>query len=100
MAFDSVFQGPPVDVAAPGTRQSPSLGVDVTNKELYLSFGQGWQEISGGGGSGGFTTLPDASLIAPNGGSSYSLGATPIVPAASFYFVNGIKRVYGTLLHN
>ena len=32
MAFDSVFQGPPSDVAAPGTAQSPSLGIDVTEQ--------------------------------------------------------------------
>lgn len=51
MAFDSVFQGPPSDTAAPGTRQSPSLGVDVTNRELYISSGQGWQELSAAGGS-------------------------------------------------
>jgi hypothetical protein len=50
MAFDSVFQGPPEDVAAPGTAQSPSLGVDVVNKELYVSAGEGWQELSSSGG--------------------------------------------------
>jgi hypothetical protein len=46
MAFDSIFQGPPVDVAAPGTAQSPTLGVDVTNKALYISAGSGWQELT------------------------------------------------------
>ena len=49
MAFDSIFQGPPRDVAAPGTAQSPSLGVDVVNKQLYLSFGEGWQEVETSG---------------------------------------------------
>ena len=38
-------------------------------------------------------------LIAPNGGSSYVIGNSspfaPANPADSFYFVNGIKRIYG-----
>ncbi len=46
MAFDSIFQGPPSAVNAPGTAQSPTLGVDVVNKELYISSGNGWQELS------------------------------------------------------
>ena len=53
MAFDNVFQGPPEGVNAPGTAQSPSLGVDVTNKELYVSSGNGWEQLGGGGGGGG-----------------------------------------------
>jgi hypothetical protein len=42
---------------------------------------------------------PPTPLAAPNGGASYTIGdGTPFVPtnpAASFYFVNGIKRQYG-----
>ena len=52
MAFDSIFQGPPEAETAPGTAQSPSLGVDVVNKELYISAGEGWEELSVSGGSG------------------------------------------------
>lgn len=46
-------------------------------------------------GAANYTQLP-VSLPAPNGSTSYALGFTPAAPAASFYFVNGIKRVYGT----
>jgi len=53
MAFDNVFQGPPEDTTAPGTPQSPSLGVDVVNNDLYISSGNGWEELGGGGGGGG-----------------------------------------------
>ena len=34
MAFDSVFQGPPEGENAPGTAQSPSLGVDAAGTPL------------------------------------------------------------------
>lgn len=94
MSFNSVFQGPPSAVNAPGTHQSPTLGVDVKNKTLYVSFGEGWQQL-GGSGTGGFTTAPLV-ISAPDGSTNYTLPITPTTPAASFYFVNGIKRVYGT----
>ena len=51
--------------------------------------------IGGGGGAANYTQLP-TTLASPNGSTTYSLGFTPTTPAASFYFVNGIKRVYGT----
>ena len=35
-------------------------------------------------------------IAAPNGGTTYTLPITPIHPAASFYYVNGLKRVYGS----
>lgn len=46
-----------------------------------------------------FANTPYA-LAAPNGGSSYTIGNgtpfSPTYPLASFYYVNGIKRIYGT----
>lgn len=58
MAFDKVFQGDPTvqDVAAPGSHQSPSFGVDVVNKELYISAGNGWEVVSVGSGNPGGST--------------------------------------------
>jgi hypothetical protein len=41
-----------------------------------------------------FTQLP-AVIAAPDGGTTYLLPTIPGYPAASFYFVNGIKRQYG-----
>lgn len=75
MAFDSVFQGPPSDIAAPGTAQSPSLGVDVTNKELYISAGAGWEELSSGGG-GGIPAGTDGELQYNNSGAFGGAGIT------------------------
>ena len=34
-------------------------------------------------------------IAAPNGGTTYTLPITPANPTGSFYFVNGIKRIYG-----
>jgi hypothetical protein len=47
------------------------------------------------GGTANYTQ-PPVTLPAPDGSTSYALGFTPSTPAASFYFVNGIKRVYDT----
>ena len=66
MAFDNVFAGPPT-TGAPGTIKSPSLGVDVTNNNLYISSGQGWQEVSASGG--GITQLTGDILAGPGSGS-------------------------------
>jgi hypothetical protein len=81
MAFDSVFHGPPSDVAAPGTKQSPSLGVDVTNKELYISSGSGWEELlsggTGAGGTNGQLQYNDSGALAGAGltdGSHFAMG--------------------------
>jgi hypothetical protein len=41
-----------------------------------------------------FTTSP-LTIAAPNGGTTYTLPITPAHPTGSFYFVNGIKRIYG-----
>lgn len=49
MAFDNVFHGPPVHVTAPGTKQSPSFGIDIVNNNIYSSSGDGWQELTGTG---------------------------------------------------
>jgi len=81
MAFDSVFHGAPVDVAAPGTKQSPSLGVDVTNKELYISSGNGWEELSSGGsgtisGSGTTGFIPEFTDTTELGDSVIDNGVT------------------------
>ena len=66
MAFDNVFAGPPT-TGAPGTIKSPSLGVDVTNNNLYVSSGRGWQEVSASGG--GITQLTGDILAGPGSGS-------------------------------
>jgi hypothetical protein len=42
-----------------------------------------------------YTTAP-VSLLSPNGGTNYLLPFTPADDAGSFYFVNGVKRVFGT----
>jgi hypothetical protein len=91
MAFDRVFQGPPSDTAAPGTAQSPSLGVDVVNKELYVSSGQGWEELSPGGG-GGTPGGTDGQLQWNNAGSFAGAGKTDgtyyaLGPGATFHSV-------------
>jgi hypothetical protein len=67
-------------------------GVDLLNDgtNFYSERGTG----SGGGGSP-FSVDP-ASIAAPNGGTTYALPSVPTYPNASFYFVNGIKRIYGT----
>lgn len=93
MSFNSVFQGPPAGANAPGTHQSPTLGVDVINRTLYVSLGSGWQLL--GVGSNGFTTAP-LTIASPTGVTTYTLPVTPVNPTASFYFVNGLKRIYGT----
>lgn len=87
MAFDSVFQGPPQDVAAPGTSQSPSLGVDVVNKELYISSGQGWEEL-GNPTSGIGNALPTIGSL----GESFILTSSVLQPAGTYYW-NGIKWI-------
>jgi hypothetical protein len=51
MAFDKVFAGAPTsNITAPGTALSPMFGLDVTNKQLYVSSGQGWQLLDNGAG--------------------------------------------------
>lgn len=40
--------------------------------------------------------IAPATLAAPNGGSTYTLPTACANPTGSFYFVNGLKRVYGT----
>jgi hypothetical protein len=58
-----------------------------------------WEVPSGTGGGGGGTSPFSAgpvTLPACNGGVTYTLPATPLYPAASWYIVNGIKRIYGT----
>ncbi|HXB13756.1 MAG TPA: hypothetical protein VNZ45_17335 [Bacteroidia bacterium] len=79
MAFDSVFQGPPSGVNAPGTAQSPTFGIDVTNAELYYSAGSGWQPIIGAGdisGSGTTGFVPKFTAGAVIGNSSIDDGVT------------------------
>ena len=86
MAFDKVFSGDPrlQDVAAPGSHQNPSFGIDIVNNELYTSSGDGWEPVSSSS-SGGivipsiiydstFNPLPPPSLAL--------LGATAIVSDA------------------
>jgi hypothetical protein len=69
----------------------------LTDGKLRLSDGvtPGGILIYPTGGSAPFST-PSTSIAAPNGGTAYNLGFTPIYPTGSFYFVNGIKRIYGT----
>jgi hypothetical protein len=47
---------------------------------------------------GVITSTLGAPLIisAPNGGTTYTLPLTPVNPTRSFYFVNGLKRIYGS----
>jgi len=49
----------------------------------------------GDGGGGGFGPPLTTTPTDPDGGTSYTLSATPTTPTASFYFVNGVKRIYG-----
>jgi hypothetical protein len=51
---------------------------------------------SSGGGGAGFGVPQTLSPSSPNGGTTYTLGTTPTTPAASFYFVNGSKMIYGS----
>jgi hypothetical protein len=76
MAFDNVFAGPPT-TGAPGTIKSPSLGVDVTNNNLYVSSGSGWQEV--GSGSGGDITALTGDVTATGPGSA--VATLPVVNA-------------------
>ena len=95
MAFDKIFRGSPSDLIVSASPESPHLGVDIVNDLVYVNTGNGWA-IVGSSSGGGVVTPPDSSLIAPNGGTTYSLGFSPLYPTASMYFVNGIKRIYGT----
>jgi hypothetical protein len=59
------------------------------------SGGSGGSGGTGGSGSGsGFG--PPLAIPAPNGGTTYTLPISPTTPAASFYFVNGSKMIYGS----
>jgi len=42
------------------------------------------------------TTITNPTLPLPNGGVTYVLPIIPMVPKATLYFVNGMKRIYGT----
>ena len=95
MAFDSVFQGPPADVAAPGTAQSPSLGIDVTNKELYMSAGNGWEEISvpgtgtiTGAGTAGFIPKFSTSSSVDNSSIDDGITTAGVVTSSEPFVVN------------
>jgi len=73
MAFDKIFQGTPgasAPVDAPGTLQSPALGIDVVNNELYVSAGKGWQELGAGGGGGVSSLIAGSGIsLSPSGGT-------------------------------
>jgi hypothetical protein len=43
-----------------------------------------------------FSTPAATPFTAPNGGTTYTLPSASVNPTGSFYFVNGIKRIYGT----
>lgn len=61
--------------------------------KVYSDTGIGWEEVTPS--SAAFST-PPATLDAPNGSASYTLPAASVNPTGSVYFVNGIKRIYGT----
>ena len=92
MAFDSVFQGPPSAVNAPGTRQSPSLGVDVVDNTLYVSAGQGWEEISSAGSPPTGAAGGDLSGTYPNPTVSKVNGAV-IPTSAGLVGTNALKQL-------
>jgi len=91
MAFDSVFNGVPENVASPGTVQAPSLGVDVSVPSLYVSAGKGWQEVGAGGGGGNVsgTLTPGKMPIATD---VHTLGDGPIDYGVAYTGVLTIKN--------
>ena len=91
MAFDFVFQGAPSAANAPGTSQSPALGVDVVDNTLYVSAGNGWEELSSSsdpiGPAGG-----DLSGTYPNPTVSKVNGAV-IPTSAGLVGTNALKQL-------
>jgi hypothetical protein len=104
MTFSRIFQGSPIGLGDVNSvnPQSPLLGVDVVNEVLWINCGNGWVEIDTGGGGGGaqFSTL----AVSPHNGNleaattgvtTYALPTASVNPGGSFYFVNGVKQVFG-----
>ena len=77
------------------TSTTSTLGLVKPDGTTITISGGVISSVGGGSGVANYTQVP-ISLPSPNGSTTYSLGFIPITPAASFYFVNGIKRVYGT----
>jgi hypothetical protein len=102
MAFSRIFRGSPAGASdiSPCNPESPLLAIDVVNDVLYINSGNGWITVGSGGGGAQFSTLPvspeNGDLESPTTGTTtYVLPSTPAHPTSSFYFVNGIKQVYG-----
>lgn len=66
---------------------------------VYRDNGTAFVAVNTGGGGGGgstpFSTPPTTGLASPNGGTTYTLPSASANPTASFYFVNGNKKIYG-----
>ncbi len=103
MGYDRVFQGDPTtqDIAAPGTKQSPSFAIDVSNKILYMSAGSGWESVSSGsvnaGNSGQIAVYSSSGTVVggtnalPNGTTATTQNATDASTlVATTAFVQGM----------
>jgi hypothetical protein len=90
MAFDNIFSGPPSgNVAAGGSAQAPSFGVDTTNLLLYVAAGNGWEQVQ----VPGYVPIVQGAdnqtdSIAPTE-LSYTLPATTLYQVTFYYGPSG-----------
>jgi hypothetical protein len=91
MAFDKIFQGSP-STAPPTTAspQSPQLGIDTVNDNLYINSGNGWIEIPNESNLpvGGITQLTGDVTAGPGSGSKATTLATVNTNVGTFNMSN------------